>query len=124
MLRPQLLDINKLQQQPVIIVLHFSKFLILSLYESWKLLKELKHLKLADIDTETELSQSSITHGCCASHSAVLHALGADLFVEELQMGSSDLNVDREVNSPPSTVCRVPPDFMCRVVRCLQLQQP
>lgn len=72
MLRPRLLGINKLQQQPAIIVLHFSKFLILSLYESWKLLKEFKHLKLADmIPKQNCLSHPShtdavqVTQQCC-----------------------------------------------------------
>lgn len=73
MLRPRLLGINKLQQQPAIIALHFSKFLILSLYESWKLLKEFKHLKLADMILKQNcLSHPShtdavqVTEQCCA----------------------------------------------------------
>lgn len=66
-------------------------------------MKELKHLKLADTDTETELSQTSITHGCCASHSAVLHALGADLFVERALGGQLRPERNGEVSSPPST---------------------
>lgn len=72
MLRPRLLGINKLQQQPAITALHFSKFLILSLYESWKLLKEFKHLKLADmIPKQNCLSHPShtdavqVTQQCC-----------------------------------------------------------
>lgn len=40
--------------------------------------------KINSHDTETELSQATITQGCCASHSAALNILGADLFVERV----------------------------------------
>lgn len=93
MLRPQLLDINKLHQQPVIVVLHFSKFLIPSLYESWKSLKEFKCLKLTDMTPKQNCLWHGSAQGCRASHSAVRNVLGADLlFWREFEAGNLDLS--------------------------------